>query len=101
MWSEPAKRRGPVGFGLPGTEIVFPICSRLALVGAFEIEEDEIDAPEGLVATVNGMLIHFAKRQVYARDHNFRYVLSSGAARKASRLPADLRRVQKRRERTE
>jgi Protein of unknown function (DUF4238) len=91
MWSDPQKR-GPVGHGLPGTEIVFPICSRLAMLGSFEIEEDEIVAPEQLVAAVNGAVIQFAERHVYARDYNFRYTLERGEApRKASKLIADKR----------
>jgi hypothetical protein len=101
MWSDPEQRAHSVGFGLRGTEIVFPICSRLALVGAFEIEEDEIDATEEMVAAVNGTLIRFAERHVYARDHNFRYSLASGAARKGSKLTGDLRRARKRRDRTD
>jgi hypothetical protein len=75
-----------------GTEIVFPICSRLAMVGAFEIEDREIDAPEQLVAEVNGAVIEFAERRVYARDCNFCYALESGEAPKeASRLIGDIR----------
>jgi Protein of unknown function (DUF4238) len=91
MWSDP-KNHGPVGHGLLGTEIVFPICTRLAMVGAFEIEDDEIDAPEELVAAVNGTVIQFAERHVYARDYNFRYTLESGEApKKASKLISDIR----------
>jgi uncharacterized protein DUF4238 len=91
MWSDPQKR-GPVGHGLLGTEIVFPICSRLALIGSFEIEEDEIAAPEHLVATVNGAVIAFSDRHVYARDYNFCYALERGEEpRKASKLTADKR----------
>jgi hypothetical protein len=94
MWSDPQKR-GPVGHGVPGTEIVFSICSRLAMIGSFEIEEDEIIAPEHLVAAVNGAVIQFAERHVYARDYNFRYSLEPGEApTKASKLIAD-KRVQR------
>lgn len=91
MWSDP-KKRGPVGHGLPGTEVLFPICSRLAMVGSFEIQEDEIVAPEELVAAVNGTIIQFSERHVYARDYNFHYTLEWGEApRKASKLIGDRR----------
>jgi hypothetical protein len=91
MWSD-AKKGGPVGYGLPGTEVVFPICSRLAMVGSFEIQEDEIVAPENLVASVNGAIIQFSERHVYARDYNFHYALEWGEApRKASKLISDIR----------
>jgi hypothetical protein len=90
-WSDPNKR-GPVGHGTRGTEIVFPICSRLAMVGAFEIEDNEIDASEEMVAAVNGTVIQFSDRHVYARDHNFRYTLRWGEMpSKASKLVADRR----------
>lgn len=91
MWSDP-QARGPVGHGLAGTELVFPICSRLAMVGSFEIEEDEIVAPEHLVAAVNGAAIQFSDRHVYARDYNFRYTFERDEApRKASKLITDKR----------
>ena len=91
MWSD-ARRRRPVGFGLRGTEIVFPICSRLAIVGAFEIQEHEMDASEELVAAINGTLIQYADRHVYARDYNFHYALVFGESpRKGSKLIDDRR----------
>jgi hypothetical protein len=91
MWSDPNKH-GPVGHGIRGTEIVFPICSRLAMVGAFEIEDNEIDASEEMVAAVNGTVIQFSDRHVYARDYNFRYTLKWGETpRKASKLITDRR----------
>src|SRR5262249_20223212 len=91
MWSEPKGRR-PVGFGLSGTEIVFPLCNRLAMVGAFEIEDSEMTATEELIADINGTLIHFAERHVYARDYNFHYSLAADEPpRKASKLAGDPR----------
>jgi hypothetical protein len=100
MWSEPG-RRGPIGFRLRGTEIVFPICSRLAIVGAFEIQEHEMDASEELVAAINGTLIQFADRHLYARDYNFHYALVFGEPpRKGSKLIDD-RRLKKQAEEEE
>jgi hypothetical protein len=91
MWSDP-KMRGPVGHAKRGTEIVFPLCNQLAMVGAFEREEDEVVAPEGLVAAVNGVVIQFSERHVYARDYNFCYALASAdAPRKASSPLRDTR----------
>jgi hypothetical protein len=88
----PKKRGLRAGHKTPETEIVFPICSRLAMVGAFEIEDHEIDAPEELVAAVNGTVIQFAGGRVFARDYNFRYTLESGELpKKASRLIGDIR----------
>lgn len=89
MWSDP-KRRDRPGYAMPGTEIVFPICSRLAIVGAFELQEGEAKVPEELVAEANGTVLHYAERQAYARDYNFRYTLHDDEAqRKASKLIND------------
>jgi hypothetical protein len=92
MWSDPGMRQPP-GLGLKNTEIIFPLSSRLALVGAFEIQGDQkYTASAALVAEMNGTIIAFAERQVYARDRNFTYCFEAGEApRKASRLINDRR----------
>lgn len=92
IWSEP-KLRGsffPPGLGLRGTEIYFTISPRLAMVGAFEMKNDEVDVTEESVAIVNGAIIHTAEAQVYARDHSFHYVMQPDEPlRKASKLLSD------------
>jgi hypothetical protein len=75
MFSDPAERgkfHGP-GHGLPGTEIIFPVSRRLAVVGAFESEETERQLTEDGVAGINGALVAYADRQVYAHDIDFIY----------------------------
>ena len=75
MFSDPKKRQqffGP-GHGIPGTEIIFPIGRRLAAVGAFEIKNGEARLDEEGVAGVNGALVAFAERQIYAHDVDFTY----------------------------
>ena len=91
-WSEPGMR-GPPGLGRKNTEIIFPLSPRLAVVGAFELQDGgEHDASADLVAAMNGTIIAFAERQVYARDRSFTYCFEEGeAARKASRLIDDRR----------
>ena len=93
MWSDPKMRAGLYGpgFGLTGTEVLFPVCPRLAVVGAFEIREgDTIEVDENAVAAFNGAQIAYAERQVYARDRNFTYALRPNEPpRKASRLIDD------------
>src|SRR5258708_13035404 len=89
FWSDPKMRggfHGP-GLGLPGTELLFPISPRLALVGAFELSDGVRDIGPDHVAGFNGGLISLAERQVYARDHKFTYAMQPGEApRKASPL---------------
>jgi hypothetical protein len=75
MFSDPAQRgkfHGP-GHGLAGTEIIFPVGRRLALVGAFELQEDELELNEDGVAGVNGAIVAYAERQVYAYDGDYTY----------------------------
>lgn len=75
MFSDPNMRGkfyGP-GHGLAGTEIIFPISRRLAVVGAFELENGEHQLNEEGVAGINGALVAYADRQVYARNGDFLY----------------------------
>jgi hypothetical protein len=91
-WSEPAKGPGirPIGLGLRGTEIVFPVSPRIAAIGAFEIEDGTYSADDAMVASINGTIIAFAERQVYARDLNFHYALRDAhpCAKNWDRMPA-------------
>jgi Protein of unknown function (DUF4238) len=71
-----AKMRGGFygpGHGLTGTEVIFPIGQRLAMVGAFELKDGERQLDEDGVSGVNGALVAFAERQVYAHDVDFTY----------------------------
>ena len=61
------------GHGLARTELIFPIGSRMAVVGAYEIEEGTLELNEDGVAGVNGAMVAFADRQVYAADPDFTY----------------------------
>jgi hypothetical protein len=75
MWSRPEKRGsfyGP-GLGVPGTQLLFPVSLKLALIGAFDIEDEEIEADERLIAQINGTVILHGTRQIYARDSTFCY----------------------------
>ena len=59
------------GFGLPGTQVIFPISTNLALRGTFEGEENVVDADIFTVAGINSILISNAEKQVYAHDNSF------------------------------
>jgi hypothetical protein len=77
MWSDPARRGGfrQPGHGLRGTQIVFPISHEMAIIGAFEAHDEQVDASEPLVAQINGTIILYADRQIYARDDQFPYIM--------------------------
>jgi hypothetical protein len=75
MWSDPEQRGKfhPPGHGLRRTQILFPISNELAVVGAFEAYEEEVDAPDWLIAQINATVALHADRQIYARDSDFMY----------------------------
>jgi hypothetical protein len=74
MWQNP-KEHAPPGLGLMKTQIVFSISKELAIIGAFEFENDEIEVDADFVSVLNGNLILHSNRQVYARDDDFTYGL--------------------------
>jgi hypothetical protein len=93
MFSEPERRgkfHGP-GHGLKGTEIIFPVGRQLALVGAFELQEDERELSEDDVAGVNGAIVAYAERQVYAYDGEYSYARQyNEAPRRGAELVNDI-----------
>lgn len=94
MWSNPNKRNSPFppGLGLKNTQLLFPVSSGLAIVGAFEFEQDDIiEASEDEVAEINGSVITNARHQVYGRDDNFPYFsMRHAAVRRGRQLLDDL-----------
>jgi hypothetical protein len=93
MFSDPKRRggfHGP-GHGLPGTEVIFPVGRQLAVVGAFELKENTIVLNESGVARLNGAMVAYADRQVYAADNNFLYTLEHEKPRLGASLVKDAR----------
>lgn len=82
MWADPAMRGGfyPPGFGLPKTQLLFPISNELAMIGAFELENDEVDANELLIAQINGAVIAHGNRQIFARSNDFSYIMQHNSS---------------------
>lgn len=92
MWSNPTERGGIFGpgFGHRNTQITFPLTSKIALVGAFELEEQSDEVSDTLVAEINGATIAAARRQVYSKDLNFRYMLRAAEGfKKGAKLTQD------------
>jgi hypothetical protein len=69
----PAEQPFAFGAKTRGTEIIFPLSPKLAVVGAFELENGEADVDEETVASANGTIILNAQRQVYAGREDFQY----------------------------
>ena len=82
LWREPDSippfYRNHPGFGLKGTQVFFPISSKVALVGEFEGEEDDIFSDERLVAVFNTMLINKLYKQLYASKLLFPIINEAG-----------------------
>ena len=61
-------RCGPIGYGLPGTEVSFPLGPRYALVGVLENPlRPQFTARSEAVAALNSRTVYHADRQVYAK----------------------------------
>jgi hypothetical protein len=90
-WSEPDPARGNRGPGLKhrGTEILFPISPSLAILGAYEVENAEVDLTHEEVASFNGTIALFAQRQVYAQTMDFRYQIDQRQPPKGAALLID------------
>ena len=78
------------GFGLRGTEVIFPLSHDIALSGTFEGREAAMEVTADIVAATNGIVIAYGHRQVYALDDKFRYMITPGILRHGSDVLADL-----------
>jgi hypothetical protein len=91
-WAE-QHERGPFnspGFGLKGTEVVFPVSNGLAMIGTFDGPHGVHDATPGQVALVNGAIAALGHRQISARDDRFHYAHAPREMRRGADLLQDL-----------
>lgn len=91
MWSDP-DRQGvfPPGHRLKGTQIVFPLSPKIALLGAFDALDGTLAISDEHVAAINSAVAAHAEWQVYARDAHFHFVSEhEDGIRKASKLLDD------------
>ena len=71
-WTDAANKGPyPPGHGLKGTTVLFPLCSNLLLMGAFEdLPEQMIHTPFQVAAT-NTHIANYSTKQIYARNGLF------------------------------
>jgi hypothetical protein len=69
-----------------GTRIFFPLTPKLAVVGAFELENGEAEFTDSEVSSANGTSILNAQRQVYAKTGDFRYQIDQQQPPRAASL---------------
>jgi hypothetical protein len=62
------------GFGVAGTEVIFPLSTKLALRGTFEGEENVVEGDIFTVGSINSAVISNCNKQVYAHDHSFHFM---------------------------
>jgi hypothetical protein len=60
------------GHGLPGTVLIFPISSDVLMIGSFEQSPERLDHTEAQVTSVNTIVARNSRRQIYARNDQFR-----------------------------
>jgi hypothetical protein len=87
-WSEPNKGIYPPGFGIPGTEVIFPVANSMLMCGSFEGEEGTRDLNDAQIGVLNSIVAAYAERQIYARDKDFFYV-TNGVLRTGAQLTAE------------
>ena len=81
-WNHPQKipvmMRNSPGFGMPDTEVYFPLTHRMTLVGAFEDEKEGTHPAEmPMIAIANTRMIEHAFEQLYTTNKTFPYIAPS------------------------
>jgi hypothetical protein len=66
------------GLGLSDRDVLFPLSSKLALIGQLEGEEDVLEFDENGVADFNATVMGYAIKQIYADDKYYRYSRPQG-----------------------
>jgi Protein of unknown function (DUF4238) len=75
-WSKAEHRGGRFGpgYGLAGTDILFPLSSELGLIGRFDGNEVSVEADLFTVSSFNTAVIGYASSQIYAADNQYYYM---------------------------
>jgi len=64
------------GFGMADRDVVFPLSSKVCLIGRVEGVEDAIEVDRHNVASINATVMGFALKQIYSTDDQFYYTRS-------------------------
>lgn len=70
----PALYRDAPGFGMPDTEVLFPITKNLIVIGSFEGKNGTVSAATPFVARANTTMIHHAFEQMYGPKKVIPYI---------------------------
>ncbi len=70
----PTMFRESPGFGMPDTEVLFPITKNLIVIGSFEGKDGTVSATTPFVAGANTKMIHHAFEQMYGPKKVIPYI---------------------------
>ena len=71
-WIKRPLGMAPLGYGLTGTTVFFPVAPTLAVLGEYDGRTDDLPADLFAVAGFNRRVINNADRQVFAKHDSFR-----------------------------
>ena len=88
-WSDNRERGSfaSPGHGLRGTSITFPLSSDVLLIGMFEDLPERLQHREAQVTSVNTVVARNSRRQIYARNDEFRLHLKETQNVRGADLP--------------
>jgi hypothetical protein len=82
IWKDPESHppfyRNHPGFGLSGTQVLFPISSKVAIIGEFKGNSGDVTSTLRLTADFNSMLLNISHKQIYAPKLAFPFIGKDG-----------------------
>ena len=93
-WSESKMGGGfyPPGYGLPLTDVVFPVTKEMALIGTFEGDDGIITANAASVALINSRIVENCDWQIYSPRAAFSFLTADRQICGSDKLKELLRR---------
>lgn len=87
-WANELRRSNmPVGHGLRGTNLIFPLSPKVLLIGSFEDIPESISHTDEQVTSVNTIVARNSRRQIYAKSADFKLNLRNRSAVRGAELP--------------
>jgi hypothetical protein len=71
-WIKRPQGFAPLGYGLSGTSVYFPLAPDLAVLGEFQGPTDDLRADAYMVGNFNRRILNNAKRQAYMANSDFK-----------------------------
>jgi Protein of unknown function (DUF4238) len=81
-------RRRAIGHAMRGTNLVFPVCRRLVVIGSYEGEAGRKVCDESFVERINAHIASFAVRHILGSGDDVRFAVEGGVKVGAEMLDA-------------